>query len=60
VGGEAALYFDPSDPSAGAAGILEALGRRDELVAMGFERSKPYTWQRSLEGHLKCYDELLS
>ena len=60
VGGDAALYFDPSDPLAGAAGILEALERREELVAMGWQRSKSYTWQRSLEGHLKCYNELLS
>lgn len=60
VGQEAALFFDPTDPAAGAAGILEALGRSDELVAGGLEHSKRFSWQRTLEGHLDCYRELLA
>ena len=60
VGNDAALYFDPTDPAAGAAGILEALSRQDELVSRGLEHSRKYSWQRSLEGHLDCYRELLS
>lgn len=60
VGGEAALFFDPTDPAAGAAGILEALTKREELIARGLEHSKIYSWQRTLEGHLACYRELLS
>ncbi|MBL49540.1 MAG: hypothetical protein CMP28_11390 [Roseibacillus sp.] len=60
VGKDAALYFDPADPAAGAAGILEALSKADELVPRGLEHSKTYSWQRTLEGHLTCYRELLS
>ena len=60
VGKDAALYVHPTDPAAGAAGILEALSRREELVARGVEHSSAYSWQRTLEGHLACYHELLA
>jgi len=59
VGGDAALYFDPTDAEAGAAGILEALSDSDRMVANGIEHSRAYSWKNTLEGHLSCYKELL-
>ncbi len=59
VGKDAALYFDPADPAEGAAGILEALARSDELVEKGLRHSGQYSWERTMEGHLACYRELL-
>ncbi len=59
VGKDAALYFAPADPAEGAAGILEALFRSPELVERGLEHSGHYSWERTMEGHLACYRELL-
>jgi glycosyltransferase involved in cell wall biosynthesis len=46
VAGGAAVLVDPRDPSAIAAGIEEADGRRDELRARGLERAAQFTWER--------------
>ena len=40
------MLVDPLDPAAIAAGIEEALGRRDELRAKGLERAQAFTWDR--------------
>ena len=42
--GDAAVRVDPDDPEAIAAGIGEALARRDELRALGFEHARGFTW----------------
>ncbi|MCS0499462.1 glycosyltransferase family 4 protein [Protaetiibacter mangrovi] len=55
VCGDAAVLFDAGDPSAIAAGILEALGRADELSARGLEQVRLFTWQRCLDAHLDVY-----
>jgi glycosyltransferase involved in cell wall biosynthesis len=44
VAGGAAVLVDPLDESAIAAGIEEAVSRRDELRARGLEREKAYSW----------------
>jgi glycosyltransferase involved in cell wall biosynthesis len=49
VAGGAAVLVDPRDPSAVAAGIDEAVRRRDELVAAGRERAAAFTWSRSAD-----------
>jgi glycosyltransferase involved in cell wall biosynthesis len=49
VAGGAAVLVDPRDPGAIAAGIEEAGGRRDELVAAGRERAAGFTWTRSAD-----------
>lgn len=59
VGGNSALYFDPTDAQAGAASILQALSERDTLVEKGVIHSRDYSWEKTLEGHLSCYQELL-
>ena len=42
--GAAAVRVDPLDPGAIAAGILEAVERRDELVPAGIEHASRFTW----------------
>ncbi len=43
--GDAAIRVDPNDPEAIAAGIVEALARRVELVAAGIEHASQFTWR---------------
>ena len=49
VAGGAAVLVDPRDPAAIAAGIEEAVRRREELVAAGRARAAPFTWGRSAD-----------
>jgi glycosyltransferase involved in cell wall biosynthesis len=55
--GDAAVRVDPTDPSAIAAGIRDALERRDELVRRGLEHARPFTWRRCGEVHLRAFEE---
>jgi glycosyltransferase involved in cell wall biosynthesis len=45
----AAVLVDPTDVDAIAAGIGEALSRRDELVPRGLERAAVFTWERAAD-----------
>jgi glycosyltransferase involved in cell wall biosynthesis len=45
--GTAAVLVDPLDPASIAAGIEEAGRQREELVAAGLERARPFTWERA-------------
>jgi glycosyltransferase involved in cell wall biosynthesis len=47
VAGGAAVLVDPLDASAIAAGIDEAVARRDELVPAGHARAREFTWDRA-------------
>jgi len=47
VAGGAAVLVDPTDAEAIAAGIREALARRDELAGLGLERARAFTWKRA-------------
>src|SRR5581483_245704 len=44
VAGGAAVLVEPRDPAAIAAGIEEALSRRDELSRKGIERARSFGW----------------
>ena len=55
--GEAAIRVDPDDPEAIAAGIREALERRDELVERGLEHARTFTWRAVGEIMLSAYRE---
>jgi glycosyltransferase involved in cell wall biosynthesis len=54
----AAVLVDPLDPDAITGGIREAIGRHDELAALGPERARGYTWQASAEATVAVYREL--
>lgn len=45
--GDAAVRVDPLDPEAIAAGIGEALARRQELVRLGLEHAAGFSWSRT-------------
>jgi glycosyltransferase involved in cell wall biosynthesis len=47
--GSAAVRVDPQDPESIAAGITEALTRRDELVPAGVEHAAQFTWRATGE-----------
>jgi glycosyltransferase involved in cell wall biosynthesis len=60
VTGDAAVLFDPDDPEAIAAGVLEALDRAGELAVQGLERAAAFTWEACAERHEAVYRSLAS
>jgi glycosyltransferase involved in cell wall biosynthesis len=57
VAGEAAVLVDPLDVEAIAAGIREAIERRDELRAAGLERASRFTWDKAAQQTVDVYRE---
>ncbi len=55
VCGEAAVFFDPHDARAIAAGVGEALDRSDVLSALGLARAARFTWSACADGHAEAY-----
>jgi glycosyltransferase involved in cell wall biosynthesis len=53
--GDAAVLFDPHDPSAIAAAIEEAQRRAPALVAAGRKQVARFTWERCRDVHLDAY-----
>lgn len=47
VAGGAAVLVDARSPEAIAAGIAEAEARRTELIQLGLERARGFTWERT-------------
>ena len=58
VCGDAAVLFDPDEPEAITAGVLEALDRAGEVRARGLERAANFTWEASARGHEAVYRAL--
>jgi glycosyltransferase involved in cell wall biosynthesis len=56
VVGDAAVLFDPTDVSAIAAGIVEALDRSDELAERGLARAALFTWDATARAHDRVYE----
>jgi glycosyltransferase involved in cell wall biosynthesis len=57
--GEAAVRVDPESGDAIAAGIREALERRDELVPLGLAHARRFTWLETGRIHLQSYADAL-
>ena len=55
----AAVLVDPLDVGSIAAGIEEADRRRDELVPLGRERAREFTWERTAEAAVAGYRKAL-
>jgi glycosyltransferase involved in cell wall biosynthesis len=53
----AAVLVDPLDVEAIAAGIGEAIARRDELRAAGLERARDFTWESAARATAEVYRE---
>lgn len=59
VAGGAAVLVDPADPASIAAGLEEALRRRDELVRSGLRRAGQFSWARSAAATAEVYREVV-
>jgi glycosyltransferase involved in cell wall biosynthesis len=57
--GDAAIRVDPQSPKAIAAGIEEALDRREELVARGLDHARRFSWAETGRVHLQSYADAL-
>jgi glycosyltransferase involved in cell wall biosynthesis len=57
VAGDAAVLVDPLDVDAIAAGIREALERREELRAAGLARASQFTWENAARQTVDVYRE---
>jgi glycosyltransferase involved in cell wall biosynthesis len=57
--GDAAVRVDPESPDAVAAGIREALDRREELVPRGLAHAGRFTWLETGRVHLQSYADAL-
>ena len=57
VTGGAAVLVDPSDPDAIAAGLAEAVERREELRARGLERAQAFSWDAVARATVGVYRE---
>ncbi len=55
--GAVAVRADPDDAEAIAAAVHEAIGRRDELVPVGLEHVRRFTWRAAGETLLAGYEE---
>jgi len=58
VAGPAAVLVDPRDPEAIAAGIGQALRRREELAQLGLERARGFSWAKVAAETASVYREL--
>jgi glycosyltransferase involved in cell wall biosynthesis len=57
VADDAAVLVDPLDPDAIARGLVEAIGRRDELAPLGLERARRFDWAEVGRATLEVYRE---
>jgi glycosyltransferase involved in cell wall biosynthesis len=57
VAGGAAVLVDPHDVSSIAAGIEEAIARRDELRIAGLRRASAYSWGASARLLVQAYED---
>jgi len=59
VAGEAAVLVEPGDAEALAAGMEQAMGDRETLIARGLERAREFSWPETAKRTLAVYRELL-
>jgi glycosyltransferase involved in cell wall biosynthesis len=57
VSGGAAVLVDPLDPDAIAAGLHEAIDRREELRPLGLARARGFDWRKVARETLALYGE---
>lgn len=63
VGGDAALYTDPNDPSDMAEKVTRAVEDatlRGKMIEQGRVRAREFSWQRVAERTCEVYDEVLA
>jgi glycosyltransferase involved in cell wall biosynthesis len=57
IAGSAAVLVDPLDPDAIAAGMAEAVDRRDDLRQRGLERVRAFDWREVARATIEVYRE---
>jgi glycosyltransferase involved in cell wall biosynthesis len=55
IGGDAAVYFDPSDPIGAAAIVAESMGRRSVMVEKGIANAKRFEAEKMLGQYREVY-----
>jgi glycosyltransferase involved in cell wall biosynthesis len=63
IGGDAALYFDPSDPvsfSNALERLLTDENLRAQLINRGHERLKQFSWEKTAKATKKVYENLVN
>ncbi len=63
VGGDAALYVDPHNPTDIAEKVRQAVedqALREMMIRRGLERAREFTWRRTAERTLQVYEEVLA
>ena len=58
VAGGAAILVDALDAASIAEGIRQARARRQELVPLGLERAREFTWERAADSVIELWREL--
>ena len=58
VGGDAACYFDPTDPVGAAGAIVHGLALPERLRAAGVVQARRWNPQLMIDAYLKLYDRL--
>jgi glycosyltransferase involved in cell wall biosynthesis len=57
IAGGAAVLVDPNDAASIAAGLAEAVSRRDELRRRGLERARAFSWNEVARRTVEVYEE---
>jgi glycosyltransferase involved in cell wall biosynthesis len=60
VGGDAAVYFDPTNPQAAAQVIAAAMNRRNEIKMLGLRNVSRFSAEAMLDGYLASYQKALA
>jgi glycosyltransferase involved in cell wall biosynthesis len=63
VGGDAARYVDPRDPTGMAAVIHDVLAdarQRERMVERGFRRARMFSWEASARQHVSLFEDVLA
>ncbi|MGB2953043.1 MAG: glycosyltransferase family 1 protein [Gaiellaceae bacterium] len=58
VAGDASIAVDPLDADMIAAGLEEAIARKDELASRGVERAARFSWREAARSHAELYREV--
>ena len=58
VGGNGAVYFDPTSPVRAAEVIAAALPRREQLCRSGFDNLQRFTVDRMIDGYISAYQRV--
>jgi glycosyltransferase involved in cell wall biosynthesis len=63
IGGDAAVYFDPSDPDSFTSALERLLkddNLRRQLTHRGYERQKQFSWEKTARATGKVYENLVN